>query len=120
MPRLTRRTVFSTVDKAKIKVSMSHHGIDFDSPKIAEFCRRYGIVRLSLFGSILRDDFGPESDVDVLVEFPGMTPSLLDLGGMQQELSAIVGRTVDLKTWGFLSSRIRGRVERERQVQFAI
>jgi uncharacterized protein len=98
---------------------MSYNGIEFDREQIAEFCRRHNIVRLSLFGSILRDDFGPESDIDVLIEFPTATPSLLELGGMQQELSALLGRTVDLKTWGFLSDRIRRRVEKERQVQYA-
>lgn len=98
---------------------MNLHGINFDSARIAAFCRRHGIIRLSLFGSILRDDFSAASDVDMLVEFPGPTPSLLDLGGMQQELSAMVGRTVDLKTWGFLSAEIRRRVERERLVQYA-
>ena len=98
---------------------MSYHGIDFDRQKIAEFCRRHGIIRLSLFGSIVRDDFGSESDIDVLVEFPAATPSLLDLGGMQQELSDLLGRTVDFKTCGFLSERIRRHVEKERQVQYA-
>jgi predicted nucleotidyltransferase len=98
---------------------MSYNGVEFDQQKIAEFCRRHKIIRLSLFGSILREDFGPESDIDVLIEFPAATPSLLELGGMQQELSALLGRTVDLKTWGFLSDRIRSRVERERQVQYA-
>ena len=98
---------------------MSYHGITFERDSIAEFCRRQGIVRLSLFGSILRHDFSADSDVDVLVEFAGPTPSLLDLGGMQQELSAMLGRTVDLKTWGFMSDSIRRRVEQERQVQYA-
>lgn len=97
-----------------------YHGIECDSEKIAEFCRRHGITKLSLFGSILRDDFGPDSDVDVLVEFgPDGTPSLLDLGGMLVELTGMLGRQVDLKTWGFLSDRIRRQVERERQVQYA-
>jgi uncharacterized protein len=98
---------------------MTYHGIDIDSARIADFCRRHGISRLSLFGSILRDDFGPDSDVDVLVEFPGPSPSLLDLGGMQQELTEMLGRTVDLKTWGFISESIRPRVERDRKVQYA-
>jgi predicted nucleotidyltransferase len=98
---------------------MSHHGIEFDSQQIADFCRRHGIVRLSLFGSILRRDFGPDSDIDVLIEFPGSTPSLLELGGMQQELSGILGREVDLKTWDFLSESIRRRIEHERLIQYA-
>ena len=98
---------------------MNYHGIEFDAEKIAEFCRRHGIVRLSLFGSILRDDFRPDSDIDVLVEFDGPSPSLLDLGGMQVELTEMFGRFVDLKTWGFIHDRIRPRVERERKVQYA-
>lgn len=98
---------------------MTHHGITFDRDRIAEFCRRHGVSRLSLFGSILRDDFRPDSDIDVLVEFDGPSPSLLDLGGMQVELTEMLGRFVDLKTWGFIHDRIRPRVEQERQVQYA-
>jgi predicted nucleotidyltransferase len=98
---------------------MKYHGIGFDRAKLAQFCRRHSTIRLSLFGSILRDDFCPHSDIDVLVEFPGPTPSLLELGGMQQELTVQFGRSVDLKTWGFLSDSIRGRVADERQVQYA-
>ena len=94
--------------------------IEFDAHQIAAFCRGHGIVRLSVFGSILRDDFRRDSDIDVLVEFPpGETPSLLDLGGMQVELSALLGREVDLKTPGFLSPTILERVLAERRVQYA-
>jgi predicted nucleotidyltransferase len=97
-----------------------YHGVEFDSQKLAEFCRRHAVRKLSLYGSILREDFRPDSDVDVLVEFgPGGTPSLLDLGGMLVELTEILGRQVDLKTWGFMSDRIRRQVEQERQVQYA-
>jgi hypothetical protein len=97
-----------------------YHGIEFDSEKIAEFCRRHDIRKLSLFGSILREDFRPDSDIDVLVEFgPQGSPSLLDLGGMLMELTEMLGRQVDLKTWGFMSDRTRRQVERERQVQYA-
>lgn len=98
---------------------MTYHGIEFDEAKIAAFCRRNGIVRLSLFGSILRDDFGPESDIDVLIEFAGPPPSLIDLGGMQVELTEMLGQFVDLKTWGFMSQRVRERVKSERRVQYA-
>lgn len=74
-------------------------GVEFPEQKIAEFCARHGVSRLSLFGSILRDDFRPDSDVDMLVEFlPGRTPGVIGFGGMILELSAIVGRTVDLRT----------------------
>ena len=99
---------------------MRLHEIELDREQIAAFCRRHGIVRLSVFGSALGADFGPTSDIDVLVEFaPGETPSLLDLGGMQAELSALCGRTVDLKTPGFLSPRILRQVLAERVVEYA-
>ena len=71
----------------------------FDVPddRIAAFCRRWQIVELSLFGSVLREDFDTESDVDVLVQFaPVVDWSLLDLITMQSELSTLVGRHVDL------------------------
>lgn len=96
------------------------HDIEFDQKKIAAFCKRHGVLRLSLFGSIVRDDFGPESDIDVLVEFaPGQTPSLMDLGGMQVELTEMLGREVDLKTPGFLSRLFRDEVIRSARVQYA-
>ena len=99
---------------------MRLHEIELDREQIAAFCRRHGIVRLSVFGSALGADFGPTSDIDVLVEFaPGETPSLLDLGGMQAELSALCGRTVDLKTPGFLSPGILRQVLAERVVEYA-
>lgn len=87
--------------------------------EIAEFCRRHHIRRLSLFGSVLGDDFGPESDLDVLVEFaPGQTPGFAFVA-MDEELSVIVGRKVDLNTPGFLSRNIRDEVMGEAEVQFA-
>jgi uncharacterized protein len=99
---------------------MIHHGLKLDEQQIGDFCKHHGIRRLSLFGSVLRDDFRPDSDVDVLVEFdPGCTPSLLDLGGMQVELSELLGRTVDLKTPGFLSRYFRDAVMRAAEVQYA-
>lgn len=78
--------------------------IDIPAKAIAEFCGRHHIASLSLFGSVLRDDFTPESDVDVLVEFePGRTPGLITFVGMQHELGDLIGRTVDLNTRGDLS-----------------
>ena len=75
--------------------------------KIEDFCRRNHIRRLSLFGSVLRSDFKPESDVDVLVEFePGYVPGLAFFG-MEEELSQILGRKVDLNTPNFLSPYFR-------------
>ena len=72
-------------------------GIDLDREKIADFCRRWKIKELALFGSVLREDFTPESDVDVLVTFePGEEWTLLDVVRMQNGLSGIIGRNVDL------------------------
>jgi uncharacterized protein len=97
---------------------MAH--ISVDREKIAEFCRRHHISRLSLFGSVLREDFGPASDVDVLVEFePGHTPGLAFFS-MEEELSQIIGRNVDLNTSGFLSPYFRDRIERESEVQYVV
>src|SRR5215212_5210228 len=107
------------MDAAFTRSQMTYHGIKFDTEKLAEFCRKHGIHRLSFFGSILRDDFRPDSDIDVLVEFLGSTPSLLDLGGMQVELSALLEREADLKTPGFLSDHIRAQVLREAQTAYA-
>lgn len=71
--------------------------IPINRERIAAFCQNYQIRRLSLFGSVLRDDFSPDSDVDVLVEFlPEAKHSLFDLVRMQNELKGILGREVDL------------------------
>ena len=87
--------------------------------RIVAFCRRHHIRKLSLFGSVLRDDFSADSDVDVLVEFePGHTPGLAFLA-MQEELSEIMGRKVDLNTPGFISRYFREQVLAEAEVQFA-
>ena len=92
--------------------------IEVDQGRIAEFCRRHHIRRLALFGSVLTDDFGPESDVDVLVEFEeGHTPGLAFFT-MQEELSQIVGREVDLQTPGFLGPSLREEVEQEAVPQY--
>lgn len=79
--------------------------------ELAALCGRYHVRRLSLFGSVLRDDFGPESDVDVLVEFePGATVTYLDLAEMQLELSALLERPIDIGTPASLSPYIRDHV----------
>ena len=92
--------------------------IPIDREKIAEFCRRHHIRRLALFGSVLRDDFRPDSDVDVLVEFePGHTPGW-EFFDMQEEFSRIIGRKVDLNTRGFLSKYFRDRVLTEAEIQY--
>lgn len=84
------------------------NGVNFPEDDLADFCRRHGVSRLSVFGSILRDDFRSDSDVDVLVEFrPGRTPGMFGFGGMILELNAMIGRTVDLRTPFDLSRHFR-------------
>ena len=87
---------------------------------LAAFCRRHGIHKLSVFGSILRDDFRPESDVDVLVEFePGRVPGLIRLAGLELELSALLGgRKVDMNTPKCLSRYFRDAVVAQAKVQY--
>ncbi len=93
--------------------------IAVDREKIASFCRRNHIYRLALFGSVLRDDFGPDSDIDVLVEFEaGHVPGLAFIR-LEQELSSLLGRRVDLVTPKFLNERIRDRVLDDAEVQYA-
>ena len=87
--------------------------------EIAEFCRKNKIIKLSLFGSTLRDDFSPESDVDILIEFdPGARVGLMKLAGMETELSKMIGRKVDLNTPGFISKYYRDKVLAESEVQY--
>jgi len=92
--------------------------IDIPKDKIAEFCRHNRIHRLALFGSVLRDDFTPESDVDVLVEFEPGTRVRLRFFGMELELSEILGHKVDLNTPGFLSEYFRDEVIGEAEVLY--
>jgi predicted nucleotidyltransferase len=76
---------------------MRYHEIDISESQLAELCRRWKVTELSLFGSILRDDFGPESDVDVLVVFQVDAPwSMWDLMDMREELRNLFGRAVRL------------------------
>ena len=97
------------MNKLKIKVPRK---------KIAGFCQRYHIRKLAFYGSVLRDDFGPTSDIDVLVEFkPGHTPGLAFFS-MQEELSEILGHKVDLNTSGFISKYFREEVNREARVEY--
>jgi predicted nucleotidyltransferase len=86
--------------------------------RIARFCRKHHIRRLSLFGSVLREDFRPDSDVDVLVEFePAHIPGLAFFH-MEAELSELLGRKVDLNTPGFPSPYFRDQVMEEAEVQY--
>jgi len=76
---------------------INYHGLEISKDKIADFCRRWKITELALFGSVLREDFRPDSDLDVLVTFsPDAEWSLLDHIQMQEELGSLFGREVDL------------------------
>ena len=87
---------------------------------LAAFCQEHGIKRLAIFGSALREDFGPESDIDILVEFkPDRIPSLLGVAGMELELSKLfTGRKVDLRTPEDLSPYFRQDVLATAEVQY--
>ena len=89
--------------------------------KLGEFCKHHHICRLSLFGSVLREDFGSESDVDVLVEFlPGHVPGFFGLFDMEEELSLLLGvRKVDLRTPEDLSRYFRSEVVKTAEVYYA-
>ena len=95
--------------------------IPIDRKEIEEFCRRHHIRRLALFGSVLRDDFRPDSDVDVLVEFePTRRIGYFGLYEVEEELSKLLGgRRVDLVNPKFLNRRIRGKVLSEAEDQYA-
>jgi predicted nucleotidyltransferase len=95
--------------------------IEVPPTEVAMFCRRHHMRRLALFGSVLRDDFRPESDIDVLVEFePGHVPGLIRLAGMELEFSALLGgRKVDMNTPWCLSPYFRDEVLAEAEVLYA-
>lgn len=99
---------------------MAQRRMDIPSGQIADFCRKHHIRKLALFGSVLRDDFRADSDVDVLVEFkPGREPGFLGLARMERELSEIFGRSVDLRTPEDLSPRFRDEVLAAAEVRYA-
>lgn len=95
--------------------------LEFDRARLAEICRRHRIRRLSLFGSVLKGQARPDSDVDLLVEFEsGGEPGLIGLAGIAAELSVLVGgRPVDLRTAEDLSPYFRNDVLRQAQVAYA-
>lgn len=93
--------------------------IDIPTEQIAAFCRRNRIRRLALFGSVLREDFTPESDIDVLVEFePDARLGLLGLARLEIELGELLGRKVDLNTPGFISDYFRDEILAEAEVHY--
>ena len=94
--------------------------IDVDKNRISEFCHANHIVKLALFGSVLRDDFGPDSDVDVLVEFEAdHVPGLLGMARLERELTEILGHKADLRTAEDLSRYFRDDVVSHAEIQYA-
>ena len=94
------------------------NGLNLDHERIADFCRRHHIRKLAFFGSVLRDDFTPYSDVDVLVEFDPQHIPGLAFFTMQEELSEMLGRRVDLHTVASLSPYFRDEVMTEAKIEY--
>ena len=93
--------------------------INLTKEQIMEFCQRNHIKRFAFFGSILRDDFRPDSDIDVLVDFDYSVPiGLMEVVGMEIELSKMIGRKVDLRTPGDLSHYFRDKVVAQAEVLY--
>ncbi len=106
------------MDKEKLNMALN---VKVDKDLLAHFCRRNHITRLSFFGSVLRDDFDNDSDIDVLVEFQAEhVPGLLKLAQIERELSALfTNRKVDLRTSEDLSRYFRSEVVATAEVQYA-
>lgn len=99
---------------------MKVHGVEFDDAAVARFCERHAIRSLLLFGSITRDDFGPQSDIDVIIDFAGEDRnSLLDLAGLQMELTQTLGRQVHLHTDDMIHPYLRKRIRQAARVAYA-
>jgi predicted nucleotidyltransferase len=97
-----------------------YHDVSIDRDQLAVLCKRWRVQRLALFGSILRTDFRPDSDIDILVELqPDAGITLLDMAEMEHELSQMLGRKVDLRTPGDLSKYFRQEVLAAAEVQYA-
>lgn len=95
-------------------------GVRVDDTALAEFAARHGIRRLAVFGSVLRGDFDNASDIDLLVEFQrGRTPGLLAVAAMEIELESLLGREVELRTYGDLSKYFRDEVREVAQDLYA-
>src|SRR5947208_16895185 len=96
---------------AEFIMELMNPHVSFDRDAVSAFCRRHHIQRLALFGSVLRDDFSPDSDVDVLVEFQAGHVPGLDFVRMEREFSRLLqGRRVDMVTPKFLNARIRDQI----------
>jgi predicted nucleotidyltransferase len=100
---------------------MKLHNITLPEERVADFCRRWKVVEMALFGSVLRDDFGPDSDIDVLVTFQPDAPwSLWDILDMRDELHQIFGREIDLVEKDALRNPFRRReILRNHKVVYA-
>lgn len=100
-------------------ITVAH--FQLDEGALLALCERYHVRELALFGSVLRDDYGPDSDIDVLVDFdPASKVTLLDLGGLQMDLQDLCGRSVDVVTkTAALRSRLRDTALKERAVLYA-
>jgi predicted nucleotidyltransferase len=95
--------------------------IEFPTQAIADFCQRHHIRRLSVFGSVLRDDFSPDSDIDILVEFEQKAEvDLFEFSGMRLELMELLGRQVDLVTPAALKSLIKDVIQESRMVVYEV
>ena len=93
---------------------MKHKRLNMSDAALGEFCRRHHILRMALFGSVIRDDFRPESDIDVLVEFdPNCNLGFFEFAGISNEFSDLLGRHVDLSTAAQLSPYFRDEVLKE-------
>jgi uncharacterized protein len=97
--------------------SLTRHGITLPAEAIAQLCRKYGVLELAIFGSFLRGDFGPESDIDFLAVFANEDygPWMGKLTGIEREMSALLGRRVDLVPKPMLKWVIRDRILAEAQ-----
>jgi len=95
-------------------------GINANIEKIHEFCRKSGIKKLSIFGSAARDDMGPQSDIDILVEFePGVKTGFIRLAAIERALSDIFGRKTDLNTPGSICDEYLDEVTRDAEIIYA-
>jgi len=108
----TSYSYYPNLGRIELNIEMKLKNIKVPTDKISELCQKWHICKLSLFGSVLRDDFTANSDIDVLVEFePEFTPGFLKLHQIQEELSDLFDRrTIDLVTLKFLNHRIRDQV----------
>ncbi len=108
----------SVPEPQRVTAGRAEGNIRVPQEKLAEFCRRHHITRLAFFGSVLRSDFRPDSDIDVLVEFaPGHVPGFAFFA-MESELSILLGRKVDLHTAPDLSRYFRNEVVRDAEVKY--